>query len=313
MKRILFIPFLLLWCTSALAQTAMQWAGGDPVMGPSYRTTSTPVLGGELFRDPGFNSPGDWAISDVATTGVSLGVATFTVTPPTAYLRQDNILTSPTGKIYKISTDYTVSAGSVANRISGDVSGTVVTASKTQTDYLIASVAAAGHVGPLVVTAFTGTADNASCKQVTPSSLLAPTRPFLSGATVSVTPTDTNCPAGNWLGGAFGLNDTRNPTQGAFWWPDRTTGNMRLKMLTAANTWSADLVNAAFTYVSGQTAKFVYNKTTKKGKILYNNVQIGAEQDLSAYTFLDSNRRMAVFSTTAVNGVDSVTYTTTLF
>lgn len=307
-KTLLFLlPLLLLFYLLAYGQTTiMQWAGADPIIGPSYRTVSTPVLGAELVTDPGFDVDANWSKdagwtvsgSEARAAAVVQGLA---ISNTTASAIPGTII-----KTVLTVSDYT--AGAVESRILAVASGAPHGSAGTFNDYILHSGGAPAAMALRISTGVDATlrCSSISAKQVLLSSLLAPTRPFQGTGRFYVTATTANCAAGEWLGTAAYLDSTTSPTKGLFAYVNRTTGNAELRVLTAANTWTS-LINTAFTFVSGQILRFDYNATTKVGAIYYNNIQLGANQDLSAYTWIANNRRHAIFSTTAVNP-DSVVY-----
>lgn len=279
---------------------------------PSVQTTSTPVLGAELVVNGDGESTAGWSVSRGSIASVAGGV---------------------TGNCFQLTSDGT--GGVFANRaLSGVAAGMILrlsgyakdgnTASQITTNYYQSApglvwdtttaswVQKTGHqlaaaAGQSYYMDGTGIStnletvlhDEMSVKAVSLSSLLAPTRPFSGSGRFYTTATTANCATGEWLGTAAYVDDTRNPTKGVFAYLNRTTGKAELRILTAQNTWTS-LINTAFTFGTGKVFYLDYNASTMVGKIYYDGVQIGANQDLSAYTWINQNRKHAIFSTTAV-------------
>ena len=268
-----------------LAPLLLMGIGPFLASGPVISTTSTPVLGGDMLA--GWNFTSGW---DIQGTGSIVDANSYSTTGNGGLSKNIGM---GVGQLYKVvytrATTATTAGVWFANAATEWMSG-------QGTGY---AVALTGHIYVR-----NGGAGNTDVSQlnlypVTLSSLLAPTRPFSGSGSFSVTAKDTNCSGTNWLGGACYLDSTRNPTKGVFWWANRTTGKVELQILNGALIWVSK-VNTAFTYVSGQIPRFDYDATTKVGKVYYNGVQLGGDQDLSAYSWINQNRLHAIYSTTAV-------------
>ena len=285
---LLLAPLLLMGIGPFLAQT------------PSVRTTSTPVLGGELvtgwtnsagFPYETFTSSGSTITSAINTAGYANAYQAISPTVGLVYLWAIG-MTNNAGTIP------TVSTSSGAGGVDGSLPNVAITDGANKKIFI-----AGANDDYINYQAGNGVAQNYaatnSLKGFSLPSLIAPTRPFSGSGRFYVTATTANCATGEWLGTATYLDSTTSPTKGLFAYMNRTTGNVELRVLTAANTWTS-LINTAVTFSSGAQLVLVVDQELMKAWLFYGNAIVGTAQDVSAYTWIRQNRRHAIFSTTAV-------------
>ena len=282
---------LLILAPLLMLTVAASWQYAGMVYAPG---TNTPQFGPDLVIN------GDFDAGNASWTrnNVECGTGRAVFTNDGATLQQN--VGAATGSIYRVGYT-TVSSNQTALYLSGSgfSSSTIVSKAPGVNTYNLLAV----DTDPLFFVAFgagTTVLDFITVNKWSVFSLLAPIRPFQGSGRFSATGTTANCATGEWLGVAAYLDSTISPTKGLFAYINRSTGNAELRVLTAANTWTS-LINTAVTFVSGQTIRVDYNHSTKIAQLFYNNIQVGANQDVSAYAaWIGVNRRHAIFSTTAV-------------
>lgn len=316
MKRIFCIlSFVLLFPVCGLAQevrTLDQQSVRVSWMGmPQYSTTSTPGLGAELVTNGDMSVPASWTNEVPTKIFLSGSSCFFNGTTSNDGIYQ-NTAAAYTGNIIKAQytvSNYSSGAFRFAN-VFGFNEGANLTGDGTKILYGVATASTEIRFADFSAGA-NFVVDDISVRPLSLPSLLAPTRPFSGSGRFYTTATTANCATGEWLGTAAYVDDTRNPTKGVFAYLNRATGNAELRVLTAANTWTS-LINTAVTFSSGaQLVLVVDHNQDGDGKpyatLFYNGAIVGTRQDLSSYTWVKTNRRHAIFSTTAVTP-GSVTY-----
>ena len=305
MKRNRYLWLLL------LAPLLLMGIGPFLASGPVISTTSTPVLGGELFSNVVFTDTAGWTGVNATLSAVSSklrvtntdasgrGIAVGTTVSGGIYkLRATGAFVSGTDSLYQLAVSNNADGSSNHAFITSTAGSIVLNAFATSTT----TYCSLRNNNADTVHDWSG----ASFKAYSLPSLLAPTRPFSGSGRFYTTPTTTNCATGEWLGTAAYLDSATSPTKGLFAYLNRTTGNAELRVLTAANTWTS-LINTAVTFSSGAQLVLVVDHELMKAWLFYNNAIVGTAQDISAYPWVKQHRKHAIFSTTAVTPL-SVTY-----